>query len=159
MNEWWMNLSIREKQSVALGTVLLSAFIIYELVFAAFIHSTETLRAKIHKQQSLLVWMQDSDKRIKQLEKMQTTAPTTNLSSLLSRVQNDLNQTSLQKNISQLQQAENDAIEIHFQQVNFDLMTGWLIKLCREQGLTITEMIVTPGMTTGIVDATLKLKA
>jgi type II secretory pathway component PulM len=159
MNEWWMNLSIREKQSVALGTVLLSAFIIYELIFAAFIHSTESLRTKIHKQQTLLVWMQDSDKRIRQLEKVQTTTPAANLSSLLSRVQNDINQNSLQKNISQLQQAENDAIEIHFQQVNFDLMTGWLIKLCREQRLTITEMIVTPGTTTGIVDATLKLKA
>jgi type II secretory pathway component PulM len=105
------------------------------------------------------LWMIDSDKRIQQLESHNTQAPTKTLSSLLSRVQTDLNQNPLQKNIAQLQQADNDSIEIRFQHANFDNILRWAITLCRQQQLTVTDMMITPGTAAGIVDATLKLKA
>jgi general secretion pathway protein M len=158
MKEWWLNLSLREKQVVALGSLIIGLFFIYEIIFASLFSATTTLRNKIHKNQTLLLWMKDGDKRIQELQNSHAPIVTNNSSSLLSRVQNDLNQTPLQKSVSQLQQVDNDSIEMHLQQVNFDSMITWLIKLCRAQQLTITDMFIKPGSANGIVDATLRLR-
>ncbi len=158
MKEWWLNLSLRKKQAIALGALLLGLFLIYELIFATLFNATDSLREKIHKNQTLLAWMKDGDQRLQALQSTQPVTTTNNSSSLLSGVQNNLRQTALQKNVLQLQQADNDSIELHLQQVSFDSMINWLIKLCGTQQLTITDMFVKPNGDAGIVDATFKLK-
>jgi type II secretory pathway component PulM len=158
MKDWWLNLSLREKQAIAIGVFLLGLFLIYEIIFASLFSTTSSLRAKIHKNQTLLLWMKDGDKRIQELQNTRVPAQTNDTSSLLSSVQNNLKQTPLQKNVLQLQQADNDSIEMHLQQINFDNMLTWLIQLCRAQQLTITDMFIKPAGADGIVDATLKLK-
>jgi type II secretory pathway component PulM len=158
MKEWWLNLSLREKQAIALGAFLLGLFLIYEMIFASLFNATTALREKIHKNQTLLSWMKDGDTRLQELQNSHTVTTTNDSSSLLSRIQNDLKHTPLQKNVLQLQQADNDSFEMHLQQVSFDNMMSWLIKLCGTQQLTITDMFIKPSGDAGIVDATLKLK-
>ena len=147
MKEWWINLSLREKQTVALGSVLVFIFLIYELIFASLSSSVEHLRQQIHKNKSLLTWMQESDKRIQQLEKNQHSTNKSS-ASLISIVQDDLNNNPISKKVT----------ELRFQQVSFDDMTAWLINLSRDQQLIITQMTVTPVGTAGIVDAVLRLQ-
>jgi general secretion pathway protein M len=159
MKAWWLNASIREKQAVSLGAAFVTLFLVYEIVFAPLANAVDTLRQKIHSGQTLLTWMQDSDKHIQTLEKSQKTAAPKSSASLLSVIQNDVNDEPIGKNISQLQQAENDSIQIHLQKVGFDALTKWLIAICQQQGLIITQMTATPTTTPGIVDADLKLQA
>lgn len=157
MKEWWINLSLREKQTVALGSVLVFIFLIYELIFASLSSSVEHLRQQIHKNKSLLTWMQESDKRIQQLEKNQHSTNKSS-ASLISIIQDDLNNNPISKKVTELRQSDNDSVELRFQQVSFDDMTAWLINLSRDQQLIITQMTVTPVGTAGIVDAVLRLQ-
>jgi type II secretory pathway component PulM len=159
MKAWWLNASIREKQAVSLCAIFITFFLVYEIVFAPISNAVDTMRQKIHSGQTLLAWMQESDKRIQTLEKTQKTAAPKSSASLLSVIQNDVNNQPIGKNISQLQQAENDSIQIHLQKVGFDALTKWLIAICQQQSLIITQMTATPTATPGIVDADLKLQA
>jgi general secretion pathway protein M len=159
MKAWWLNASIREKQAVSLCAAFITLFLVYVIIFAPLANAVDTLRQKIHSSQTLLTWMQDSDKRIQSLEKSQKSAAPKSSASLLSIIQKDMNDQPIGKNISQLQQAENDSIQIHLQKVGFDALTKWLIAICQQQGLIITQMNATPTTTPGIVDSDLKLKA
>lgn len=158
MKDWWMNLAIREKQMAALGILLVGLFIIYEIMFAPLLGSVDNLRDKIHKNQSLLTWMESSDKRIQFLEKSPQTKEKSS-ASLLSIVQDDINKNPIAKSISQLQQADNDTIQLHLQNVSFDNMIKWLATLCQQQHLMINQLTITTGSSAGMVDAELRLQA
>jgi general secretion pathway protein M len=159
MKDWWLNLSLREKQTVTLGSMIVLAFIFYQLIFASLANSVQHLRQQVTKNKTLLSWMQESDQRIQGLEK--TLAPRANKTSvsLLSLVQDNVMNTPMAKNMTQLQQADNDSIELRFQQVSFDTLMRWLIDLCHQQPVTVTQMSISPLPKAGIVDATLKLQA
>lgn len=159
MKDWWMNLAIREKQTLALGAVLVGIFIIYAIIFAPLSSSVGNLREKIHKNQMLLTWMQESDKRIQFLEKKPQTAPEKSSASLLSIVQDDINQNPIAKTVSQLQQADSDTIQLHLQAVSFDNMIKWLATLCQQQHLAVNQLTITNGTAIGVVDAELRLQA
>lgn len=158
MKDWWQNLSLREKQTVAFGTLLVMIFIVYELMFASLAGSVDHLRAQILKNKTLLSWMRESDARIQQLEKNQKPIESKDAGSLLSVVQDDIKNNPISKSMTQLQQSDNDAVELRFQQVSFDDMMQWLIAICREQDLTISQMTITPESSAGVVDAVLKLQ-
>jgi general secretion pathway protein M len=159
MKAWWLNASIRDKQAVSLCGLFIILFLVYEIIFAPLTNAVDGLRQKIHSNQVLLTWMQETNKRIAALEKSQTAAAPKSSASLLSTIQNDINNQPIAKNISQLQQADNDSIQIRLQKVSFDALTKWLITICQQQGLIITQMTAVPGTTPGIVDADLKLQA
>jgi general secretion pathway protein M len=156
MKEWWQNLALREKQIVAIGLLLLAAAFVYEFVFAELSDVTTRLRAGIEKNQRLLAWMQVADQRIQSAANNQAQAPLKS-ASLLSALQDDLNQNPIGKSVTGLQQADTDSVELHFKQVGFDNMMKWLLAVCQEQQLTVTSLAVTPALNTGTVDAVLKL--
>jgi type II secretory pathway component PulM len=158
MKTWWLNLSLREKQTVSLGAVLFSAFIIYSILFAPLANGIHSLRQKIHNNQTLLDWMKASDTRITILEKTATTTVSTSSASLLSTIQNDISTQTFSKSVTALQQADNDSIQIRLQKISFDTLVKWLITICQEHHLLITQMTVLPSNTPGIVDADLKLQ-
>jgi general secretion pathway protein M len=159
MKAWWLNASMREKQIVSLGALLVIVFLVYDIIFAPLTNAVDTLRQKIHNNQILLAWMQESNKRIETLEKSKTSTAPKSSASLLSTVQNDINNQPFGKSVAQLQQAENDSIQIRLQKVSFDALTKWLITICQQEGLLITQMTVAPNTAPGIVDADLKLQA
>jgi general secretion pathway protein M len=159
MKEWWVNLATREKQTVFLGGVLLTIFMLYEIIFSPLTGSVDNLRTKIQKNQSLLTWMQASDKHIQNLEKNPQIAAEKSSASLLSIVQDDINKNSISKYVTQLQQSENDTVDLRLQKVNFDNMIKWLAGICQTQHLTVTQLTATPAVAIGTVDAEIKLQA
>ncbi|MDR3478886.1 MAG: type II secretion system protein M [Gammaproteobacteria bacterium] len=158
MKEWWLNLSSREKQTTAIGAILVILFLVYALIWSPLANSVETLRERIHHNQALLSWMQQSDKKIDALEKNQEITTRTPNSSLLNIVQTEINKTPFASNIVQLQQAENESIDLRLQKVSFDSLIKWLTAICRKEQLLITQLAITPGATPGIVDAEIKLQ-
>jgi len=157
MREWWINLSLREKQVVALGTLALGLFLFYAIFWAPLSNKVDTLREKIIRDQKLLVWMQDADKRIQELEKTQHPAKRSSESSILNIVQEEINKSSFGKNVTQLQLADNDSVQLHLQKVGFDNFIKWLTMVSQQQQLTITQMSIKSAGGPGLVDVDLKL--
>lgn len=160
MREWWNNLVLREKQTLALGAFFVVLALIYLLLWAPLNDRAAMLRNQIRQHQTLLVWMEDADKRIQALEKNSQQKPNANSgASLLSIVQKQINGTPFVSALNQLHQVENDSIELTFQQVDFDKLMVWMIELTKREGLVITQMNVTPGATAGMAAVTVVLKA
>jgi general secretion pathway protein M len=158
MKLWWQQLALREKQMVGGGSFLLGIFLFYQIFFVILDDGVSHLRQKIQTQQTLLAWMLNTNAHILALQKNPAASQPTHHSSaaLLGIIQDSINNSPIAANISQLQQAENEAVELHLQKVNFDALTAWLVIICQLQQLTITQMSVTPSVA-GIVDADLKL--
>jgi general secretion pathway protein M len=157
MKNWWLGLNLREKQIFSIGILLVLVFFIYEIIFAPLSNSVEVLRHKIHSNQVLLKWMQASDAHIKSLEKNHQPVSSNSNMSLLSVVQNEINDSSIAQNVSQLQQSENDSVQLQLKKVSFDTFIQWLTQLCQQQQLLITQMSITPLDGAGSVDTELKL--
>ncbi len=157
MKEWWLNLSLKEKQTVLAGSVLVGIFLIYAVIWSPITNAVASLRDNIHNNQVLLSWMQETDKRIQSLEKNQQHTTVHSTVSLLSHIQTELDKTDFAKNAAPLQEAENDSIQLHLKNVNFDHLIQWLTKVSQQQDLIITEMSVKSDETSAIVDADIKL--
>lgn len=158
MKDWWLNLSYREKQTTSLGAFVVVIFLIYALIWSPLSNGVNTLREKIRSNQSLLSFMQESDKRIQALKQNNVVSRSSTIS-LLNLVQTDINNTSLARGITQLQEMENDTVSLRLQKVSFDSLMKWLTVLCRDQLLTISQMSVTPSADPGIVNVDLKLQS
>lgn len=158
MKRDWLNTLIREKQPLVLAGLGLFPLLLYLLLFAPIMQATSDLRHKIRADQSVLAWMQATNKQIHILEKEPKPIAASSSASLLSIIQNDINNQPLAKNVLQLQQGENDTIQMRLQKVSFDALMKWLLAICQQQGLMISQMTVTPNTTPGIVDAELKLQ-
>jgi general secretion pathway protein M len=158
MKNWWLNLSLRENQTLSAGAALLSIFLIYIIVFAPLMSHITSLRQKIHADQSLLAFMQASDERIRSLEKNPHATTHKNAGSLFSIVQDDINTNPVAKHVTQLQQADNDSVQLRLQKVNFDEFIKWLTVACQVHQLIISQLSIIPGSDTGDVDAELKLQ-
>lgn len=158
MKERWNNLTLREKQTLSLGVLVIGILIIYLLVLSPLNNKVNTMRDQIHHNQDLLAWMQQTDKQIQDLAKTAQPTPTVHATgSLLSIVQKQINRTPLVSSLKQLHQGENDSVQMSFQQVDFDQLMAWLIQLS-QQGLIVSQMSVTPSAAPGIVATDLVLK-
>jgi general secretion pathway protein M len=158
MKAWWLNLGAREKQTLIIGGICIGLFFLYELTWAPLANKVDHLRNQIRTDKTLVVWMQANDKRIQALSQAAHNAAPRTTASLLNIVQTEINKTPLAKNIAQLQQAENDAVELRLQKVDFDNLIAWLTQMSQEQELIISQALITASTTPGIVDADLRLE-
>ncbi len=157
MKDWWINLSIKEKQTVSIGSIVVGIFLVYQFLWIPMTNSTQQLRKKVLHNQILLSWMQVSDQRIQVLENTQT-IPAITKSSLLTTIQNELKKTSFASNATQLQQGENNSVKLHLQKVDFDNLMKWLTSLS-QQKISINQMTVIASETPGMVEAELQLQS
>src|SRR5689334_22032161 len=109
------------------------------------------MRTGIRHNQTLLVWMQESDQQMQTLEQHLQKQNSYTTASLLSLVQNQLNQSGLAKSVTQLKQADNNSVQISFQKVSFDELMKWLLQLWNEHGLLVTAVSITPTGVPGVV--------
>jgi general secretion pathway protein M len=158
MKEWWDNLVLREKQILSMGLLVLVFVAFYLILWSPLTDKVSTLRNQVQRNQELLAWMQDTDKRI-QAEGHAAKPPVARASgSLLSIVQSQINRTQLVSVMTQLHQIDNDSVQLTFDKVDFDKLIVWLTQLTQQQGLIITQMTVTPSKEPGIVAADFILK-
>lgn len=157
MKQWWLGLSLREKQTLMLGGIAVAIYIVYALIWSPLDNKIVAMREQIQQDQKLLAWMQAADKR---LTGSDNPTPTPLLaSSLLSVAQKQIKQSALADQLSQLRQAENDAVQLSFKQVDFDKLVTWLADSSRQKGLTVAQLTVAPSESPGIVSAELQLKS
>lgn len=158
MKEWWNNLALREKQMLSLGIFFVGLFLIYLLLWSPLDNKVAAIRNQIKRNQELLNWMKEADKRVQILEKAPQQKPIAPVSgSLLSIIQKQINRTPLVSSLTQLHQVDNDSVQLTFQKVDFDQLMRWLIQLS-QQGIVITQMSVTPSANPGVVTTDIILK-
>lgn len=154
MKDWWLNLALREKQTVSIGILFVTLFLFYELIWSPISNEATSLRSKVQQNSALLMWMKQTDSRIQSLGKTQTNSTE---SSLLSTVQTQMNNSPLGKHVSQLRQSESNSVQLTLSAVSFDQMITWLTQVAKTDGIIVAQISVRPSGTTGIVtiDATL----
>jgi type II secretory pathway component PulM len=158
LKNWWSNLKVREQQAIMIGGTVIGVFIIYQFIWSALVNHVAAMRHQIVTEQKELVWMQAADKEIQQIEghsknKGKSTTPVM----LLSFLQKQINQTRLESQLSQLKQTSNDAVEMHFQKIEFDKFIRLLTIIIKEQPVSISQLSITAESAPGIVNADVNL--
>lgn len=155
---WWSTLAPREKQMVSVGSVVVIAAVFYFGIWSPYLDRVASLRQRVQSSQKTLLWMQAADKEMKKMEgetqqQKQVTSPVV----VLSDVQKQVTQSGLDGAMTQLKQASNDTVEMHFKQVPFDKLMKLLTELVKAEGVLITQMSAIASETPGIVEANVTL--
>ena len=159
IKDWWQALSQREQQVVALGGIVISALLFYLIIWGPYLDRINTMRQHIKTEQQTLAWMQAADKEIKQFEvhsKNKNAATTPVI--LLSTLQKQIEEANLAPFLTDLKQSATDAIEIHFQKIEFDNLIRLLLTILKTQNVSITQMSVIAENSPGMVNADVILK-
>jgi general secretion pathway protein M len=154
----WDALAKREQYALAVGTVCVILFILYELIWSPYLTAVNNLRDRIVSSQKTLVWMQAADQTLQQMESHHQKGQVTSPVVLLSVLQKELNTAGLSGELTSLKQSAADAIQLSFQKVDFDKLLALLIKTVKEQNVYIAQMSVTSDSTPGLVTVEIVLK-
>jgi type II secretory pathway component PulM len=158
MKQWWLNLSLREQQTVGIGGIATIILLVYISVWLPLDNKIMSMRHKVQQNQQLLAWMQAADKQLQESNRMSSMS--THLpASLLSTAQKQIKQSSIAKQLSQLRQSDSDSVQLSFKQVDFDKLITWLTDSWHQQGLTLSQFTIAPSETPGIVSADIQLKS
>lgn len=157
MKEWWLNLSLREKQTFSIGLILITLLLFYWLIWLPISNQVTEKRERIQNSQNLLTWMEATNITISELEKNNT--PITNSSgSILGIIQNEINNSNFAEKSSGLHQVENNTVQFNLKKISFDDFIAWLTQLWQTQGLMVTQLTITPDTKPGIVSADVVLQ-
>lgn len=156
MKEWWNSISLRDKRILSLGFLFIICIVSYEFLWLPLVTENQLLRQQLQNNKELIIWMRTVNEKIHSLEK-KTTVHSAGHSSL-SIVQSELEKTKLIEHITELKQAENDSVQLHFQAISFDKLMEWLIHLYQEQGLAVSRIEVTSN-NAGIINGQMVLKS
>lgn len=144
LKERWAALAPREKQAVSIGGSLLLIFIVYQFIWMPSLQSVDDLRQHIKTDQKNLVWMQEADKELQQLNKQnQGKRSSMTPAVLLAAVKKKIVHAGLENYLTQLKQTTNDSIEIHFQKVEFDKLVDVLMQISKQEQVAISRWSVT----------------
>lgn len=157
MKDWWLNLSLREKNTLNLGAIALIMIFIYIFIWSPLTNKVANLRQQIQRDSQLLTWMQSADIQITAAGTV-TKGPT-HSGSLLSVTQTLINKSALSSQLTQLRQADSDSVQLSFKEVNFDKLILWLGQSSKKEHLSISEFRVTPLSAPGMVSAELILQS
>lgn len=150
--EKWASLAEREKRMVTAGAIIAGLALFYLIIWSPYLNRVDDLRNTVQSEQKTLRWMQAADKEIKKIQH-ETTPRAVVLSpvELLSYLQKQLSESGL--DASQLKQASNESVQLQFQKVDFDLLIGFLVKVAKEQSVTIAQMSAIADASPGVVNA------
>ena len=156
--EWHAQLEQRERRMVNVGGAALGFAIFYFGIWSPFLGRVNHLRTTISSEQKTLAWMKDADQKIKQLASesssaRQSATPVT----MLSLLQDKVNEAGMKDALTQLKQAANDSIQLQFKNVSFDQLIKLLISVMKSNHVTITQFNATAESTPGIVNADVML--
>lgn len=155
----WAGFALREKIVVGIGGACLAIFLVYQLWWSPINTALFNLRKRLVAQQKTLAFMQSADKEIMHLQKeSHPQEKSETVVSLLSGVQKQITQKGLQSSLTQLKQASNDSIEIHFQKVEFDKLIVLLEDIIKKHTVALTQMSVMADESPGLVSADIFLK-
>ncbi|MBA3661617.1 MAG: type II secretion system protein M [Gammaproteobacteria bacterium] len=150
---WWAELALREKQALIVGFIASTLFLMYQWAWSPLMTLKDDLHEQIVAASKTYSWMQKADL---QIDEVQTSAQKQNAAltpvMLLGLLQQRINQAGLAPSLSQLKQAHDDSLEIHFQKVEFDKLMSWFLVFAKEEPIQVTQMSVVAANEPGLVN-------
>src|SRR3990167_3045595 len=159
MKEWWMNLSLREKQTISMGGFIIILFLLYEIIYSPFTHKIARLRQEVQHNHELLNFMKNTDQQLRTLTKTSQENQSRLQGSLLSAMQNEISQSPFARQVTTLHQAENNSVQLNLQKISFDQLITWLTTLSKQYGFIVSQITITPIKKPGEVHANMVIKS
>ncbi len=132
--DWYAALEQRERRAVNIGGGALAFAMLYFGIWSPMVSAVDDMRKRIVTDQKTLTWMQEADAKIKQLAATESTSQqAVTPVQLLTLLQMQINQAGLRDALKEMKQASNDAIQLHFKNVSFDLLIKLLMSVLKKQ--------------------------
>jgi len=153
MKDWWLNLPLREKQSLAIGSIVVILFLLYEIVWSPLSDMNDNLRIRIQHGQITLNSMQNADQLIQHLVKTSQEKHQQLTQSILGTLQNEINKSQFTSHVTQLRQTENESVQMNVNKMNFDQLLAFLTGLGKKYNIIVSQITVMPTGASGEVNA------
>lgn len=154
MKQWWQELSLREKQTLFVGGIIVLCFFAYAWLWSPLEQRVKSMREQLIQQQALLQWMKKTDKTITLLEStLSPLSENNDGSSLLSLTQHQLKTASPGGHYSECLETDSGGVHLTFKAVAFDQLIRWLTTFSQQHPINISDFSVSASDTPGIVSA------
>lgn len=149
----WHSLAAREKSIVLGGAIVAAALLFYALMWSPLNAHLDNLRTQIQAEKKTAAWIQAADKQIRSLESKQGPVSVKKQARRLNKIEEDLRQAPLSKNLTQLTQNSNEEIHCVYDQVDFDTLLAWLMPFTQEHELIVKQASIRRLNNIGLVQA------
>lgn len=148
-------LNERERQMVYVAAVVVVVFLPYQLIWAPFMNSINTLHEKVEQQEKDLLWMQSKVPEIRQLGSSTTRSKTGDRSIY------GVIETTARKKFGgdiRVQQEGKQGIRVSIKNAGFDDLVIWLDELHLKQNIYVKEFKVDRESGVGRVKASILIE-
>ena len=146
MNNYWQNLSERERLLMIIGGAFAALWLFYLLVYAPIVNAVKNKSKLLVEKRETLGWMQ----QVRGQARHKNTRQVINSPKLLALMSNQLNNKNLAKFPYQLQQTDTLDIQLSFPKVPFNDFLAWAWALDENYAITLKQIdiehLVTPGI-------------
>ena len=157
MRDWWYRLSDRERIMVSGGGIICGILIAYFFIWQPITQQVARAEQNYQAQASLLQWLQGADRRVAVYQAAGADRYQPSQQALLVLIERSLAQEKLSRYLNQVQQTNSNQVALRFNRIPFDQFIGWLQGIVRSHALTVSNINVTRGATTGVVGVSLAL--
>jgi len=150
----------QEARIVILGSIAMTAILLYQLAWLPANQSIERLEGIVNKQQTTEKWMTASAREIQQIRPSSSAANSNKnrpSGSLLTLTDTTARQFRLQKALKRVEPESQNSVRIWIEQANFDDLIQWLEALSSRHHITASKATISKQNASGIVDARLTL--
>lgn len=158
IKEWWQHLGPREQKLVSYGGIITLLLLFFAFIWLPEMQFVSLTRNKIPHTRNLVVWMQAADRKLSLASHENNDKPILTPVGLLSTLQNRINRMNMQNALQQLKQISNEAIELNFNEVEFDNLISLLLETCKNPSVKIEQLSASASKNSGMVKARVVLK-
>ena len=157
LQHWWQTLQSRERQMLTVAMIVIVIFVLYGLVWQSLIANKTQLSKDVASKRELLVWMQQSSQQIL-LSQSAGPKQSTAAGNRLAIIERSLKLGKMKDIKRELSQVDVDTIRVIFEEVAFNDMHLWLVRLWEQNGLYVDTMRMQRLEQDGMVKVAMTLK-
>lgn len=157
MKDWWIALQPRERMFIAVGSILLVAFLIFWLGLKPLFQHAGEARQRVEEKSVLLADLRATATELGDRSRLAATLPSAN-ESLVVIVDRSTRETGLATSLKRNQPVSDDEIRVRFENASFNQVMAWLGLLHSKYGIEIDNAAFETMTEPGRVQASLVLK-
>lgn len=157
MRDWWNSLQPRERMFIAVGSVLLVAFLIFWLGLKPLFQNAGETRQRVAEKSALLADLRATASEMGDRSRLTANLPSAN-ESLVVIVDRSTRETGLATSLKRNQPVSDDEIRVRFENASFNQVMAWLGLLNSKYGIQIDNAAFETMTEPGRVQASLVLK-
>lgn len=161
MQAWYNALSSREKQTLLIGGILLTALLFWTFVWQPVQDEHHKLTRQVEQKQALVQWMQQASQQVKQLQTKGSSNTPANVKKRQGNpqiiVDKALKQFKLDQASPSLKSKGKDGVKLSLKSAPFNTFISFLQTLETKHGLQIDDFSIRPSKTEGAADISVSL--